>query len=103
MHVYKYIYINSRLITFCMKPLDLKGGVGVLSCRASPPVLVGVTSLPMILLRGEGFGVSSTIFYGHMVLLLTSYLATVARCQKVAIMAPVSTTEVKCKEILKKG
>ena len=29
---------------------------------------------------------------GHMVLLLTSYLATVARCQKVAIMAPVSTT-----------
>ena len=56
-------------------------GVGCrgLDSRASPPVLVGVTSLPMILLRGEGFGVSSTIFYGHMVLLLTSYLATVVR------------------------
>ena len=59
-------------------------GVGCrgLGSRASPPVLVGVTSLPMILLRGEGFEVLSTIFHDHVMLLLTSYLATVARWQK---------------------
>ena len=70
-------YTCSQIFSFFI----LKVGVRGLGSRPSLPVLVDVTSLPMISFRGEGFEVLSTIFHGYVMLLLTSYLATVARWQ----------------------
>ena len=52
-----------------------------LGSRPSSTVLVDVTSLPII---GEGFEVSSTIFYGHVMLLLTVILSSGCEVAKVA-------------------
>ena len=60
-------YTCSQIFSFFI----LKVGVRGLGSRPSLPVLVDVTSLPMISFRGEGFEVLSTIFHGYVMLLLT--------------------------------